>query len=124
MSAALVCGVALGGGLGATARMYVDGAVSTHRSGAFPLGTLLINIAGSLFLGLLTGLVLFDGVQDSWRTVLGTGFCGGFTTFSTASFASVRLGQEGRATLAAFNLLGTLALCTTAAVLGLAVARL
>jgi len=122
MSAALVGGIAAGGAVGAAARMFMDGAVSARWPGEFPKATLFINITGSLLLGVLTGLVLFHETPDGWRSVLGTGFCGGFTTFSTASFASVRLAQEGRGVQAAFNVLGTLALCTIAAVLGIALA--
>lgn len=56
--------------------------------------------------------------------MLGTGFCGGFTTFSTASFASVRLTQDDRPALAALNVLGTLVLCATAAGAGLVLTAL
>jgi len=122
MSAALVLGVAAGGAVGAVARFTVDGALTGRRTGAFPLATLLINIVGSVLLGVLTGLVLFQHVPDGWRVVLGTGFCGGFTTFSTASFASVRLYQDDQSALAALNVLGTLVLCATAAGAGLALA--
>lgn len=119
MSAGLTLGVAAGGAAGAAARFVTDGALGARVRGAFPVATLLINVVGSLLLGVLTGLVLFSAASDTWRVVLGTGFCGGFTTFSTASFASVRLSQEGRHTLAALNALGTLALCTVAAAVGL-----
>lgn len=124
MSIALGCAVAAGGAIGAAARLFVDGALSARRSGAFPVATLLINITGSLLLGVLTGLVLLPDTPQVWGTVLGTGFCGGFTTFSTASFASVRLAQESRHVLAAFNVLGTLGPCTAAATGGLALAGL
>ena len=112
-------GVAVAGAVGAVARFTVDGAITTRRSGAFPLATLIINVAGSALLGVLTGLVLFQHAPDGWRVVIGTGFCGGFTTFSTASFASVRLAQDDRPGLAALNVLGTLVLCTASAGLGL-----
>lgn len=122
MSTALTVGVAVGGAVGAVARFTVDGAITARRSGAFPLATLVINVAGSVLLGVLTGLVLFQHAPDGWRVVLGTGFCGGFTTFSTASFASVRLAQDDRPALAALNVLGTLVLCTASAGLGLLIA--
>lgn len=122
MSAALVLGVAAGGAAGAVARLTFDGAVTSRRDGPFPLATLLINVAGSLLLGVLTGLTLYHHTPDGWRVVLGTGFCGGFTTFSTASFASVRLTQDSRPTLAALNVMGTLALCAASAAVGLLVA--
>ena len=124
MSAAVVVGLALAGGLGSVARYVLDGWLTARRPGPFPLATLVINVLGSLLLGLLTGLVLFHGAGDGWRVVLGTGFCGGFTTFSTASWASVQLVRAGRRDLAALNVVGSLALTTLAAVLGLALAAL
>ena len=123
MTALVVAGLGLAGGLGAVARFVVDAAVTARRPAPFPLATLLINVTGSLLLGLLTGLVLYDGVADGWRVVLGTGFCGGFTTFSTASVSGVRLAGAGRPRLAALYVLGTLALSTAAAAVGLAVSQ-
>jgi CrcB protein len=82
------------GGLGAVARFVLDTVVRARVGGAFPWATLLINLTGSLLLGVLTGLVLFRGAPDQLRLVLGTGLCGGYTTFSTASFETVRLVQQ------------------------------
>lgn len=124
MSASIVAGIAAAGGIGAAARFVVDGAVTARRPGPFPVAILLINIVGSLVLGILVGLVQYHGASDAWLAVLGTGFCGGFTTFSTASFGGVRLAQGGRHVLAAYNVLGTLALCTAAAAAGLALAAI
>lgn len=116
--------VAGGGSAGAVARFVADGAVSARSRHPFPVATLLINVLGSLLLGVLYGLVMFHDLADELRLVLGTGFCGGFTTFSTASFSSVRLFQEGRSRLAALNVFATLILATTAASVGLALASL
>ena len=124
MSPAVTVGLGLAGGVGAVSRVVLDGVLSGRRPGVFPLPTLLINVAGSLLLGVLAGLVLFQGVPDAWRAVLGTGFCGGFTTFSTASVASVRLAEQDRPGLAALNALGTLALTLLAAAAGLLLASL
>jgi CrcB protein len=121
MSGWLVAGVSAAGGIGAVARFVVDGSLSERRRTTFPLPTLLINVTGSLLLGVLAGLVLFHDAARSWQVVLGTGWCGGFTTFSTTSVASVRLAQTRRPALAAVNALGTLAVSVAAAGVGLAI---
>lgn len=124
MSVAVIAGLAVAGGAGSVTRFVVDSALTARHPSPFPIATLVINVTGSLLLGVLTGLVLFHGAADAWRVVWGTGFCGGFTTFSTASWASVQLVRTGRPELAALNVLGSLALTTAAAVLGLAVSAL
>lgn len=124
MTVLVVAGLGLAGGAGSVARYVLDAAVTARRPGPFPVATLVINVLGSLLLGVLTGLVLFQGVGDSWRVVLGTGFCGGFTTFSTASLASVTLARAGRQDLALLNVLLSWGLSTGAAVLGLALTAL
>ena len=108
--------LAAAGGCGAVCRFLTDAFVARHNPFRMPLGTLLINVTGSLLLGVLTGL-LTAGPPDSTgatvRAVLGTGFCGGYTTFSTASVETVRLWlAEGRSTgvgYAAATLVGSLA---------------
>ena len=115
--------LALAGGLGAAARFALDGAVRTRWPSEFPWGILLINVLGSFLLGFLTGLVL-DGADGAWRLVLGTGFCGGFTTFSTAMVDTVRLAQRGSLRSATLNLVGTLATTGLAAAFGLGIAVL
>ena len=106
--------VALAGGVGAVSRFVVDGLVRTKVSAAFPVGTVLINVSGSFLLGLVTGLVLARAAPDALRLVVGTGFLGGYTTFSTASFETVRLVEQHRVGLALLNGVGTL--ITTACV--------
>lgn len=66
--------------------LWVGLAGSARFAGKLPLGTMLINVTGSVLLGFFVGLVAFDGSSDLWKTVAGTGFCRGYTTFSTASF--------------------------------------
>ena len=117
--AVLTAWVAGAGAAGALARFVLDGAVKARWATAFPLGTLLINVTGSLLLGVLTGLVLFHGEPSTVRTIAGTGFCGGYTTFSTASFETVRLAQQGRTGLAALNAIGTLGVTVLAGAAGL-----
>ena len=122
MSAGLALGVSLAGGAGAVLRFVLDGVLSTRWRAPFPYAILLINVSGSLLLGVLTGLALVQA-SPSVDTVLGAGFCGGFTTFSTVSYASVRLAREGRRGLGALNAIATLVLCVAAAAAGLALAR-
>lgn len=112
--------VALAGSAGAVARFVLDGWIRSTRSGSFPWGTFVINVSGSLLLGLVTGLVLFHGQSDTLRVLVGVGFCGGYTTFSTASFETVRLVQQGRSAAAVTNSVGTLAATVAAGALGLA----
>ncbi|MCU1451819.1 MAG: crcB [Acidimicrobiales bacterium] len=109
----LALAVGLAGAGGAVARYLVDGAVQDRVSGLFPFGTLTVNVAGSLVLGLLAGFALSHTGGRTAKTVVGTGFCGGLTTWSTASWETVRLAEEGATrTALAFtlaNLLGSFA---------------
>jgi CrcB protein len=122
MTALLVLAVAAAGGVGAVARLVLDGFLRARVRIAYPLGTTVINVTGSFLLGLVTGLALAHGLPAEWRAVLGTGFLGGYTTFSTASVETVRLVQAGRPGLAALNALGTLGLTLLAAAAGVVVA--
>jgi len=119
-SAALV---AAGGG-GAVARFLFDRAVVDRTRGVFPWGTLVINVTGSLLLGAITGLALHHGLSKSAKIVLGTGFCGAYTTFSTFTFETVRLLEEGAVAEAVLNAAATFAAGAAAAGLGLALAAL
>jgi fluoride exporter len=113
----------LAGGLGSAARFVLDGAVRTRWPSQFPWGILVVNVLGSLLLGFLTGLVV-GGADPRWRLVLGVGFCGGFTTFSTALVDTVRLARDGSVRLAVGNLLGTFVTTVVAAAFGLGLAVL
>ena len=113
--------VALGGGVGAAARYALDRVVAARWRGRFPLGTFLVNVSGSLALGLLTGL-LVDGSLPV--VLLGTGVLGGYTTFSTASYDTVRLARERRFSTALVYGVGTMVVTVVAAALGLWLAGL
>lgn len=119
MTPIVFLGAALAGGLGAALRFFVDSSVKRLVHTGYPLGTTLINISGSLVLGLLTGLTLHNALTTSWELILGTGLIGGYTTFSTASFETVRLIQERRWLAGAINSLGMLTAAIAAAALGL-----
>ena len=114
--------VAIGGGVGAALRFLLDGLVKARVSG-FPLGTLLINVSGSLVLGLLTGLGQAGTIAIPIVAVLGTGMMGGYTTFSTASVETVQLLRSGKPRLAVLNGLGMLVVSVGAAALGLWLGR-
>jgi CrcB protein len=88
-------GIAIAGALGAVARFVVDAFVTDRVSGALPLGTLVVNVSGSFLLGVITGAALYHGFATNARLVLGTGFCGGYTTFSTFTIESIVLVQQG-----------------------------
>ena len=115
----IVLWVALAGGLGAVARFGLDGLVRMRVSASFPLGTVVVNVTGSFVLGLVTGLTLAHAVPEELRLVVGTGFCGGYTTFSTASFETVRLVARRRTGLALLNGFGTLVATVCVSALGL-----
>lgn len=110
------------GAIGAPVRYLVDGAISDRVGGTFPWGTFVVNATGSLALGFLTGLALYHAFPATPKVVLGTGFCGAYTTFSTFSFETVRLAQEGALGAAIRNAAGTLLTGAAAAAVGLALA--
>ncbi|GAA2057195.1 fluoride efflux transporter CrcB [Williamsia deligens] len=118
----IVALVFLAGALGSVTRFVVDSEVKARLAPRFPWATVGINISGSFVLGVLAGAVLFHAASPDWQTVLGTGFCGGYTTFSTASVETVRLAQARRHAAALINLLGTLGLSVGACALGLVLA--
>ena len=111
--------ISAAGGLGAVARFVLDGVVKASTTVRYPVGTLLVNVTGSLLLGLVTGLGLTHMVPARWHLILGTGFLGGYTTFSTASVETVHLVQERRWLVAVSYALGTLVLSVLVAAAGL-----
>ncbi|HEY9323335.1 MAG TPA: CrcB family protein [Agromyces sp.] len=114
MNLGLVILAAVAGGAGAAMRVVVDAVVP--RPHGFPLGILVVNLTGSLLLGLLTPVVSADVL-----TVVGVGVLGGFTTFSAVSVETALLAQRRRWAQAGLNLFGTAALAVGAAGIGLAV---
>lgn len=112
------------GGAGAVLRYLVDTAVTTRIAGDGPWGTAVVNVTGSFVLGIVTALAIDGTVDEAVLAVAGTGFLGGYTTFSTASVETVQLALAGRhrAALAAGGL--QLVTCVGAAAIGLAVGRL
>lgn len=99
MSALVVLGVGVLGGVGAIARFVLDGAISGRLGRVFPYGTLAVNLLGSFLLGVLVGAALSG---DAYR-LAGTGLLGAFTTFSTWALESHRLGEDGELRLGVLN---------------------
>jgi fluoride exporter len=114
----------IAGAIGAPTRYLLDSAVAERVGGAFPWGTFVVNVTGSFLLGFLTGLGLTHAFPKTPRVVLGAGFCGAYTTFSTFTFETVRLLEDGAAGEALRNAAGTLLAGSVAAAAGLAVAAL
>ena len=114
-----VAGVILAGAVGAPARYLVDSWVARRVSGPFPWGTFAINVTGSFVLGVVTGLTLYHGLSAFPKAVVGTGFCGAYTTFSTFSYETVRLVEEGSVGAAVRNVVASVVVGLLAAVAGL-----
>ena len=115
--------VALAGSLGAVCRFVVDGHLKAAYSPSFPWATVIINVSGSLILGVVTGLALRHHISFV-AAVVGVGFCGGYTTFSTASFETARLLERKKYTAALKNALGGLVAACLAAGIGMAAGTL
>ncbi len=101
----------LGGGVGANARYWLGVLIRTYQTAAFPWATFAINVSGSVVLGFAAALFLKhpDESRRVWYLLLGTGFCGGFTTFSTFSLETLELMQEERWATAAAYVFGSVA---------------
>ena len=116
--------VGIGGLIGANAR-FVLGRLAVERlGGAFPYGTLFVNLTGSLAIGLLATLLAVRVVDPAWRLLVITGFLGGYTTFSAYSFEMVALLEDGRWGRAAIYALGSNLLGFVACASGMVLARL
>ena len=105
---------AVAGGLGAALRFLIDMSIPAKARASFPWGTWLINITGSFVLGLIAGPL----TGAMWGPVVTVGLLGGYTTFSAASLETVSLAEDGRWGTALFYGLGTLLVCTAAALVG------
>jgi len=107
-------------GTGAPARCLLDRAVQERVGADFPFGTVVVNTTGCFVLGVLTGLGLYHGLSSTFRTVVGTGGMGAFTTFSTVSYETVRLTHDESLEAAASAIVMSLVLGVAAAAIGLA----
>jgi CrcB protein len=121
MMLGLFLAVAAGGFVGAPSRYLLDRYISGRARSGRPWGTLVINVTGSLLLGFLTGLTMTGHLSEIGKALLGTGFCGAYTTFSTFAFESVRLLEDGRIVDAVGNVVISAAVGLAAAAAGLAI---
>jgi len=120
----LAFAVAGAGGAGAVLRALIVHHVALRRTDPLPLGTMVVNLSGSLLLGFLTGLAMYHGLGSHDLDVAGVGLCGGYTTWSTASWESVHLLRDGHRAEAVLYTFGGLVLCLGAAAAGLGLAAL
>ena len=116
--------VFLGGGAGAALRHGMNLAAARALGTAFPYGTLIINVTGSLVMGLIAGYFALKGdASQHWRLFLTTGILGGYTTFSAFSLDAALLYERGEIGAAAFYVAASVALSITGLFAGLAIVR-
>lgn len=118
-----VLGLAVGGGVGAAARYVISSAIARRFPDGVPVGTLVVNGAGSLLLGVVAGAHLAGNLSVDWATWLGTGFLGAFTTFSTFTYETIELAAEKQERSAALNIVLTLAVTIPLGALGFYLGR-
>jgi CrcB protein len=114
MTPELLVGIGLVGGVGAIARFLADGAVASRAGREFPFGTLAVNLSGALLLGVLVGAAVASGTYR----LAATGVVGAYTTFSTWTFESHRLAEDGELRLSSFNFAVSLVLGVLVAWMG------
>jgi CrcB protein len=116
--------VFLGGGLGSTLRHIVNVVSARALGSAFPYHTFIINITGSIVMGLIAGYLAFKGeASQPWRLFLMTGILGGYTTFSAFSLDAALLYERGETGLALFYVLGSVVFSIAGLFAGLALVR-
>ncbi|MFG3280652.1 fluoride efflux transporter CrcB [Streptomyces sp. NPDC048111] len=115
--------VVVGAAIGAPLRFLTDLTVQKRHGGAFPWGTLTVNVAGCLVLGALTGAVTEGAASSQMQLFVGTGLCGALTTYSTFSYETLRLAEQGATRAAAANVLVSLVAGLGAVFLGVGLAE-
>lgn len=118
--------VGIGGFIGSIARYWLSTFVSNYLSStSFPYGTFVVNITGCFFIGVIYALFERGNIlTPEWRIFLATGFCGGFTTFSTFSYESIRLMQGGEFFNLSLNVAASVILGFAATYLGMFIIKL
>ncbi|ASQ94717.1 fluoride efflux transporter CrcB [Streptomyces sp. 11-1-2] len=115
--------VIAGGMVGAPLRYLTDRAVQARHDSVFPWGTFMVNVVGCLVLGLLTGAAVEGAASQRLQLLLGTGLCGALTTYSTFSYETLRLAEEGARLFAVANVVLSVAAGVGAAFAGAALAH-
>jgi CrcB protein len=115
--------VAIGAAAGGLSRFYLTVAMQERFGDAFPWGTLLINITGSLLLGFIIRYAMATSMPIELRLLLTTGFCGGYTTFSSYSLETAALLESGQYGRAAFYSIGSVVFSLLATFGGFLLAR-
>jgi fluoride exporter len=110
--------VVVGAAVGAPLRYLTDRAVQSRQDSLFPWGTFIVNVVGSLTLGVLAGGAAAGAVPGSTIALLGTGLCGALTTYSTFGYETLRLAEDGARRYAALNVAISIAAGLGAAFLG------
>lgn len=120
----LTLAVAVAAGVGSLLRYVIDQLVQHRTRGVFPLGTFVVNVTGSLVLGLTTGFAVHHGLDSDVAVVLGAGLAGGYTTLSTWAWETLALAEDRESLAAVVNLAGSVAAGLAAGALGLGIALL
>lgn len=115
--------IAIGGALGAVARYLVATHAHSLWGALWPIGTLLVNVSGSLVIGVVFALLERQAIHPDWRSIVVVGFLGAFTTFSTFSLETVELWQGGQSLHAVLYALVSTSSCILAAAAGIAMTR-
>ena len=117
--------IGIGGILGANARYLVANWAAQRLGADFPYGTFIINMTGSLLLGFFMAFLQDRAfIHPNYRLFFATGFCGAYTTFSTLTYESLRLLQDGSFLLGFGNIIGSLLVGMVAVVLGFMVGKM
>ena len=115
--------VVIGAAFGAPLRYLTDRAVQARHDTVFPWGTFSVNVVGSLILGVVAGATTSGGAPHQVHLLVGTGFCGALTTYSTFSYETLRLIEDGARFFAAANVAASIVAGLGGVFLGVAVSQ-
>ncbi|WP_033318530.1 fluoride efflux transporter CrcB [Streptomyces yerevanensis] len=115
--------VIAGGMVGAPLRYLTDRSVQSRHVTVFPWGTFTVNVVGCLILGTLTGAASAGAASSHLQLLLGTGLCGALTTYSTFSYETLRLAEDGARFYAAVNVIASVVAGLGAAFVGVSIAE-